>query len=115
MNGRLTGFTGKLGQTETKRLLALGDIVFAGCLFAETVDEAYTRLSSYRSLWETNTVAYYKTVRAISDPACAVVNGKWFVDFLAYPDISDTNRLDDVIWTKGEIILLCLINCRRLC
>ena len=98
-----------------KRTLVLGGIVFAGCLFAETVDEAYARLSSYRSLWETNTVAYYKTVGAIENPAFAVVNGKWFVDFLAYPDISDTNRLDDVIWAKSEIILLCLIKCRRLC
>ena len=88
-----------------KRTLVLGGIVFAGCLFAETVDEAYARLSSYRSLWETNTVAYYKTVRAISDPAFAIANGKWFIDFLSYPDESVTNSIEDVLYAREKVLL----------
>ena len=87
-----------------KRALVLGGIVFAGCLFAETAEEAYARLSSYRSLWETNTVAYYKTVRATKGPTLAAANGRWFLDFLAYPDVSETNRLIKVLDAKQKVI-----------
>ena len=85
------------------KLLALGTAAFVGGLFAETVEEAYARLSSYRSLWETNVVAYYKTAKAINDPAFAVANGKWFVDFLSYPDVTEANRLEDVLYAREKV------------
>ena len=71
---------------------------------SETVDEAYARLSSYRSLWDTNAVAYTKTVWSIRDPAFAVANGKWFVDFLSYPDESAANKLEYVLYAKESVI-----------
>ena len=90
-----------------KKILTVGICALACPIIAETVEEAYARLSSYRSLWETNAVAYYKTVKAIKDPAFAVANGKWFVDFLAYPDATETNRLEDVLYARKKVISDC--------
>jgi len=87
-----------------KRILVVVSVIASSALLAETVDEAYARLSSYRSLWETNAVAYCKTVKAINDPAFADANGKWFVDFLAYPDAAETNRLEDVLYAREKVI-----------
>ena len=87
-----------------KILIAVGAVAGFGVLFGETDEEAYARLSSFRSLWETNAVSYYKTVGSINDPACAVANGKWYVDFLSYPDLMVTNRLSDVLYAKAEVI-----------
>ena len=86
-----------------KKILTVGTGVLACSLLAETVEEAYVRLSSYRSLWETNAVAYCKTAKAINSPAFAAANGKWFVDFLSYPDAT-TNRLEDVLYAREKVI-----------
>ena len=88
-----------------KRLLVVVSVIASSALLAETAEEAYARLSSYRSLWETNAVAYRKTVKAINDPAFADANGKWFVDFLSYPDESATNKLEDVLYARERVIL----------
>lgn len=90
-----------------KKILAVGVYALTYSLLAETTEEAYARLSSYRSLWETNVVAYYKTAKAINDPAFAVANGKWFVDFLSYPDVTETNRLEDVLYAREKVISDC--------
>jgi hypothetical protein len=91
-------------QTEMKKILIVGICALASPLLAETAEEAYARLSSYKSLWETNAIAYYKTVKAINDPAFAVANGMWFVDFLAYPDATEANRLEDVLYAREKVI-----------
>ena len=77
----------------------------------ETVEEAYARLTAYRSVWETNAWAYVQTVPVVTNDALAEANGRWFVDFLQYPDVTDTNRLDEIfrarnyaVWHYGDVI-----------
>ncbi len=77
---------------------------FIGSLFAETADEAYARLSSYRSVWDTNAWAYAKLAAIGEDPAVAEAKARWFIDVLAFPDVTETNRLDEVLRAKRNII-----------
>ena len=74
-------------------------------LLGETVDAAYARLTAYRSVWETNAWAYVETVPVVTNKALAEANGRWFVDFLQYPDVTETNRLSEVILAKDYAIL----------
>ena len=80
-------------------------------LLGETVDEAYARLTAYRSVWETNAWAYVETVPVVTNKAIAEANGRWFVDFLQYPDVTDTNRLSEIfrakdyaVWHYGDVV-----------
>ena len=86
------------------KLLALGTSAFIGGLLAETAEEAYARLSSYRSVWDTNALAYVKLAAIGDDPAVTEAKAKWFVDVLAFPDVTETNRLDEVLSAKEKII-----------
>ena len=94
---------------DTKSVLPLFLPLFAfgnyGALQGETVEEAYARLSAYRSVWETNAWAYVQTVPVVTNKALAEANGLWFADFLKYPDITDTNRLHEIIRAKRYAIL----------
>ena len=86
-----------------KRLLVLGAAVFAGVLFAETEEEAYARLSAYRNVWETNVWAYAKSIKLAKDQESSGANGRWFVDFLSYPDVTDTNRFYEVFSARETV------------
>ena len=77
----------------------------------ETVDEAYARLTAYRCVWETNAWAYVQTVPVVTNKVLAEANGRWFVDFLQYPDVTDTNRLNEIfrakdyaVWHYGDAV-----------
>ena len=87
-----------------KGLPVVAVAITCGMLFGETSEEAYARALSYRSLWDTNARAYAKLVAIGDDPAVAEAKAKWFVDVLSFPDVTDTNRLDDVLWAKKKII-----------
>ena len=94
---------------DTKSVLLVYLPLFAfgnyGTLQGETVEEAYARLTAYRSVWETNAWAYVQTVPVVTNKALAEANGLWFADFLKYPDITDTNRLHEIIRAKRYAIL----------
>jgi len=94
-----------------KRLILICFAMGVSALQGETVEEAYARLTAYRSVWETNAWAYVQTVPVVTNKALAEANGRWFVDFLQYPDITDTNRLNEVfraknyvVWHYGDVI-----------
>ena len=87
-----------------KKILAVGVYALACSLLAETAEEAYARLSSYRSVWNTNALEYVKLAAIGDDPAVAEAKAKWFVDVLAFPDVTETNRLDEVLFAKEKII-----------
>ena len=87
-----------------KKILAAVVYALACPLLAETAEEAYARLSSYRSVWDTNAVAYVKLAAIGEDPAIAEAKAKWFVDVLAFPDVTETNRLNEVLFAKKKII-----------
>ena len=92
-------------RIDMKRLILFYFAMGAYALQGETVDEAYARLTAYRSVWETNAWAYVQTVPVVTNKALAEANGRWFVDFLQYPDITDTNRLSEIIGAKRYAIL----------
>jgi len=94
-----------------KNLLFAGSIIASGILVAETVEEAYARLAAYRDVWETNAWAYVHTVPLSTNEAASAANGRWYVEFLQFPDVTDSNRLEQVInakeyaiWRYGEAI-----------
>ena len=87
-----------------KRLILSCLTIGVCALQGETVEEAYARLTAYRSVWETNALAYVETVPVVTNKALAEANGRWFVDFLQYPDIADTNRLREIIRAKDYAI-----------
>ena len=87
-----------------KKLLVVGFAVAYSGLFAETAEEAYARLSSYRGVWETNATAYAKLAAIGNDPAVAEAKTRWFLDVLAFPDVTETNRLGDVLYAKRQIL-----------
>ena len=88
-----------------KRIILFYMVTGVSALPGETVDEAYARLTAYRSVWETNAWAYIQTVPVVTNKALAEANGRWFVDFLQYPDVTDTNRLTEIILAKDYAIL----------
>ena len=87
-----------------KKILVVGMYALAYSLFAETAEEAYARISSYRSVWDTNAWAYAKMAAIGEDPALVEAKAKWFIDVLAFPDVTETNRLDEVLGAKRSII-----------
>ena len=89
---------------DMKRLVLSCMMIDVFALHAETAEEAYARLSSYRSVWDTNALAYVKLAAIGDDPAVAEAKAKWFVDVLAFPDVTETNRLDEVLSAKEKII-----------
>ena len=54
-----------------KKLFLFGISALVGYISAETAEEAYARLSSHRSLWETNAMAYAKMSVTGKDPVVA--------------------------------------------
>ena len=74
-----------------KRLVLICFTMGICALQGETVEEAYARLTAYRSVWETNAWAYVESVPVVTNKALAEANGRWFADFLQYPDITDTS------------------------
>ncbi|MBR4257413.1 MAG: hypothetical protein IKQ17_00110 [Kiritimatiellae bacterium] len=86
------------------KLLALGAAAFIGGLFAETEEEAYARLSAYRNVWETNAWAYAKSINLAKGQESSGANGRWFVDFLSYPDVTDTNRFYEVFSARETVL-----------
>ena len=78
--------------------------VCGGGLIGETADEAYARLTAYRSVWETNAVAYARSICLAKDLDAAAANGMWFVDAMSFPDVTETNRLDSILQAKEEIM-----------
>ena len=98
-------FTEHGGKIEMKRLILFCVVAGVCVLQGETVDEAYARLTAYHSVWETNAWAYVQTVPVVTNKALAAANGRWFVDFLQYPDITDTNRFNEIIRAKDYAIL----------
>ena len=87
-----------------KRILVVVSVIALSALLAETAEEAYARLSSYRGVWETNATAYAKLAAIGDDPAVAEAKTRWLLDVLAFPDVTETNRLVDVLWAKEEIL-----------
>ena len=87
-----------------KRMLVVVSVIVSNSLLAETAEEAYARLSSYRGVWETNATAYAKLAAIGDDPAVAETKTRWLLDVLAFPDVTETNRLVDVLWAKEEIL-----------
>ena len=94
-----------------KRMILFCVTTSVCALLGETVDEAYARLTAYRSVWETNAWAYIQTVPVVTNKALAEANGRWFVDFLQYPDVTDTNRLSEIfrekdyaVWHYGDVV-----------
>lgn len=75
-----------------------------GPMRGETVEEAYARLTAYRSVWDTNAWAYVQTVPVVTNVAIAEANGRWFADFLQYPDVTATNRMDEILRAKKYAI-----------
>ena len=72
-----------------------------GCVaMCETLEEAYLRLSERSAIWESDPWTYVKNVQLTSDAVAIDANGKWFADFMAYPDICDTNRVRVVLLAK---------------
>ena len=86
-----------------KKILAVGVYALTYPLLAETAEEAYARLSSYRSVWETNVWAYAKSINLAKDQGSCGANGRWFVDFLSYPDVTDTNRFYEVFSARETV------------
>ena len=87
-----------------KRILVVVSVIASSALLAETPEEAYARVSSCRDVWNTNALAYVKQVAIGDDPALAGTKAKWFVDVLGFPDVSETNRLGDVLYAKEEFL-----------
>ena len=87
-----------------KRILVVVSVIASSALLAETAEEAYARLSSYRGVWETNATAYAKLAVIGDDPAVAEAKTRWFLDVMAFPDVTETNRLDDVLYAKRQIL-----------
>ena len=87
-----------------KKLFLFGISALVGYISAETAEEACARLSSHRSLWETNAMAYAKMSVTGKDPVVAEAKAKWFMDVMAFPDVTETNRLDEVILAKEKIL-----------
>ena len=94
-----------------KRIIVFYAATGVCALLGETVDEAYARLTAYRSVWETNAWAYVQTVPVVTNKALAEANGRWFVDFLQYSDVTDTNRLNEIfrakdyaVWHYGDVV-----------
>ena len=87
-----------------KRILVVVSVIASSALLAETAEEAYARLSSYRGVWETNATAYAKLAAIGDDPAVAEAKTRWFLDVMAFPDVTETNRLDDVLYAKRQIL-----------
>lgn len=94
-----------------KRIILICFTMGVCALLGETVEEAYARLSAYRSVWETNAWAYVESVPVVTNDVLAEANGRWFVDFLQYPDVTVTNRLNEIfrakdyaIWHYGDAI-----------
>ena len=87
-----------------KRLVIFGAIIASCTLSGETVEEAYARLTTYRSVWETNVWAYVQTVPVTTNELASEANGRWFVDFVQYPDISVSNRFDEILRAKDQAI-----------
>ena len=94
-----------------KRMILFYAATGVCALLGETVDEAYARLTAYRSVWETNAWAYVQTVPVVTNKELAEANGRWFVDFLQYPDVTDANRLSEIfrakdyaVWHYGDVV-----------
>ena len=87
-----------------KRLVVFGVIIAGRTVSGGTVEEAYERLTAHRSVWETNVWAYVQTVPVTTNELASEANGRWFVDFIQYPDISVSNRFDGILRAKGQAI-----------
>ena len=85
-------------------MLAVGVCAWVCPLLAETAEDAYARLTTYRSVWETNVWAYVQTVPVTTNELASEANGRWFVDFIQYPDISVSNRFDEILRAKDQAI-----------
>lgn len=90
-----------------RKILAMCVAVHLGVLVGETADEAYARLSAYRSVWETNVWAYVNTVPLTRDKSAAEANGRWFADFLSFPDVTETNRMESIFFARERVFLQC--------
>lgn len=90
-------------------LIAVILVCCEGVVFAEDIG-AQIRFSTCRKIWETNALQCVKSARRIigqgmrEDKGDCLFN-EWFVDFLNYPDITDTNRVEEVLLAK-EVALL---------
>ena len=87
-----------------KRLVFLWVMIASCALAGETVEEVYARLTAYRSVWETNVWVYVQTVPVTTNESAAEANGRWFVDFIQYPDIAVSNRFAEILRAKDQAI-----------
>ena len=85
-----------------KTTMMTAALLMCGAMSGETVDEAYARLTAYRSVWETNAYAYVKTIPLSTDPAAYEANARWFIDFVGFPDVTETNRLSEILGAKED-------------
>lgn len=88
---------------KTKVFIGMVAAAVAAC--GETSAEAYARLSACRSIWETNAYAYVKSIRLADDSAAVDANGRWFIDFVELPDVTETNRIAEVLRAKADGML----------
>lgn len=77
-------------------------------IFAE-MNDVQSRFLFCREIWQTNALQCVKSARGIigsslSDANDNSVFGRWFVEFLDYPDVTDTNRLEKVLFAKERAI-----------
>jgi hypothetical protein len=90
-------------------LIAVILVCCEGAVFAEDIG-AQMRFSTCRKIWETNAFQCVRSARGIIGHGMRAEKGdrlfgEWFVDFLNYPDITDTNRVEEVLLAK-EVALL---------
>ena len=87
-----------------RSMACFGIVFLCASALGETADEAYARLTAYRSVWETNCWAYIKAIPLASEANASSANSRWFVDFLGFPDFAETNRCMDILQAKRYAI-----------
>jgi hypothetical protein len=92
-----------------KRLLLNAIVIFCLCVIsAETPDKPLS-FSFCREIWNTNALQCVQSARGIINRQLYGVSaermfGQWFVDFLGYPDVTETNRIEEVLYAKERAI-----------
>lgn len=91
-------------ETDMKNVLSLWLTTAAFGLIGESSEEAYARLVGHRSVWETNAWAYVNTIPLTTNKTASAANGWWYIEMLQYPDIAETNRLEQILDAKEYAI-----------
>ena len=88
----------------TQSVLLVAAMAPCALALGETEEEAYARLSMCKSIWETNCTAYVNAIRLATDTNASSANGRWFADFMGFPDFVETNRWFEILKAKQSAI-----------